>query len=351
MYATEANQESLKNAHLNIERNNLQDKIILITDIIENEPFTKLVQTTDFSHVDFTMCNPPFFDENQSNNNDTESKQKNRTGKRKPPQHTQTGSSDEIMTTGGEVDFVIKMIENSKSVCDSIKIFTTMLGHKTSLTSIQSELWKNNITNFCTTEFCQGQTTRWGIAWTFHNELLLRTAPNYGMNSTNTKKQMSFTVKDSKNIQVVHKRLVDILKELDGSKIVIPENEMEDNEQNQKNTIKFHFIANKNSWSNQRRKRREAAKASQTSNDEQTQNNEKQQTEDNNSVDASNLSKTEKLPLLHINVKVVKETNIDAFQSTIFIILEYLNGSARIDGAHQLLTYIINKWKSSATSA
>lgn len=362
MYATETNADSIEFAKRNIETNKLQEKISIITECKDNEPFATVVHNQTFTGAIFTMCNPPFFDENQSPEDEQESTQKNRTGKRKPPNNAKTGSPDEIMIAGGEVEFVSKMIENSKNVGNMIQIYTTMLGCKSSFTAIQQELWQNGITNFCTTEFCQGQTTRWGIAWTLQNDLLLRTVPNYGQSSVAQKKQMTFTVKDTMNIEKVHSRLLAILQGLEGSKLVSLQEGDNSGDKTNRNLIEFYFIADKNSWSNQRRRRRAEARArGQTSNDSQNpsqQSNKNSDSEANMSVNNQTVVKynDEKIangspPLLHVNVKIVKEINFDVFQSTIFIILEYLNGTARIDGAHQLLQFIINTWKNVAESA
>jgi hypothetical protein len=52
-----------------------------------------------------------------------------------------------------------------------------MVGHKSSLKALKSELEKVGVASSTQTEFCQGHTTRWGLAWTFLPELNLEVVP------------------------------------------------------------------------------------------------------------------------------------------------------------------------------
>ena len=46
-----------------------------------------------------------------------------------------------------------------------------MVGKKNSLSKIKKYLRECGITNFSTTEFCQGRTMRWGMAWTYDSTI------------------------------------------------------------------------------------------------------------------------------------------------------------------------------------
>jgi U6 snRNA m6A methyltransferase len=48
-----------------------------------------------------------------------------------------------------------------------------MVGHKKNAFAIMQELELSGAVNISKTEFCQGNTTRWGIAWTFSPETIL----------------------------------------------------------------------------------------------------------------------------------------------------------------------------------
>ncbi|CAD6999169.1 unnamed protein product [Ceratitis capitata] len=82
--------------------------------------------------------------------------------KRTPPHNCHTGHDEELACEGGEVQFVHRIIEESELYPERIGIYTSMLGHKSSVGRIIEILTKKQITNVSTTEFCQGNTTRWG---------------------------------------------------------------------------------------------------------------------------------------------------------------------------------------------
>lgn len=42
-----------------------------------------------------------------------------------------------------------------------------MVGRKSNLKDLISKLWKVGVTIVKTTEFVQGRTSRWGLAWSF----------------------------------------------------------------------------------------------------------------------------------------------------------------------------------------
>lgn len=42
-----------------------------------------------------------------------------------------------------------------------------MVGRKSNLKTLTSKLWEVGVTIVKTTEFVQGQTCRWGLAWSF----------------------------------------------------------------------------------------------------------------------------------------------------------------------------------------
>jgi hypothetical protein len=48
-----------------------------------------------------------------------------------------------------------------------------MVGQKSSLDVLKSELNKAGVADITQTEFCQGNVTRWGLAWTFLPEVSL----------------------------------------------------------------------------------------------------------------------------------------------------------------------------------
>ena len=107
------------------------------------------------------MCNPPFF----SSLSDLLS---SAAAKTRPPHSACTGAEIEMVTPGGEVAFVTRMIEESLAMQHRCQWYTSMLGKLNSLNEIVEKLRKAGISNWAVTEFVQGgKTRRWGIAWSF----------------------------------------------------------------------------------------------------------------------------------------------------------------------------------------
>lgn len=345
MFATEINYESFACADQNVKQNHLNDAIEVIKTAANDEPFDALNRCEKFQTANFSMCNPPFFsDENYSSAGEPiDADHKNRTGKRKEANNVKTGTGTELVTSGGEIAFVKRMICNSRSFSDRINVFTTMLGHKSSLAPIQSALNAEQICNFSTTEFCQGHTMRWAIAWTFRSDLLLRMVPKCGHSMVG--KLLRHQIDAAIDFKLASEKLFNILENLDHSVV--------DRQRTQSERHEFHFVADQNSWSKQRQKRRAAAMMRE---------------KPNGSLDSDAMAPAEKHskldggafvkrsnagnsictipPYLHVLVGIDKETLAFVGQRySMEINLEYLNGIGGVDSAYQLLQFIKNKWK------
>jgi len=73
-----------------------------------------------------------------------------------------------MVTPGGEVAFVSRMIEESLVLRDRVQWYTSMLGRFSSVAVLVQKLRDNGVDNYAITEFVQGsKTRRWGIAWSF----------------------------------------------------------------------------------------------------------------------------------------------------------------------------------------
>ena len=75
----------------------------------------------------------------------------------------------ESVYPNGEVGFVLDMIKDSVYFRNCCTWFTTLLGKKSSLLTLEKELMQRGfrLGSIRKTEFVQGKTTRWGLAWTF----------------------------------------------------------------------------------------------------------------------------------------------------------------------------------------
>ncbi|XP_043472715.1 U6 small nuclear RNA (adenine-(43)-N(6))-methyltransferase [Leptopilina heterotoma] len=172
MIASEIDLESIKSAEENINRNNMQELIKVIS-VPKETILSKFVNNEE--NYSFVMCNPPFF------KTDHDLKKIN---KRLPPRNASSGKESELIVEGGEIAFIMRLIDDSMILKEKIQIYTSMIGVKKNLLFLRSELKNRNIENVTWTEFCQGFTKRWGIAWSFLPEsvLNLSTAPTIRKN-------------------------------------------------------------------------------------------------------------------------------------------------------------------------
>ncbi|XP_068656907.1 uncharacterized protein [Aristolochia californica] len=107
----------------------------------------------DSENFDFCMCNPPFF------------KTIEEAGLN--PETSFGGTHEEMVCPGGEQVFITKIIEDSVELKQSFRWYTSMVGRKANLKFLVSKLREVGVSIVKTTEFVQGQTSRWGLAWSF----------------------------------------------------------------------------------------------------------------------------------------------------------------------------------------
>ncbi|RLN60723.1 hypothetical protein BBP00_00005833 [Phytophthora kernoviae] len=151
--ATEIDNESYTYAKENVDRNQLQG-LIAVKRMHTNKLLTEPLQGEAPEHkFHFVMCNPPFFDDmSEADTN---------------PDASCMGSANEMVFPGGEIAFIGSMIDESMELQDRVLWFTSMIGRKSSLRKLLALLREKQVPNTRTTEFFQGRTKRWGIAWTF----------------------------------------------------------------------------------------------------------------------------------------------------------------------------------------
>ena len=147
MHALEIDQKSLDYAKENVLSNHLESRITLH----QNDP-DKLIPFDE--SVDFVMCNPPFY---PSPPQSTKSKE---------PNSICTGSETEMITPGGEGEFVRRMINESQQ--NHIQWYTTMFGKLESLYATVEELKTLNCTNWAVGVIHPGGVTkRWVLGWSW----------------------------------------------------------------------------------------------------------------------------------------------------------------------------------------
>ncbi|KAG0240927.1 Methyltransferase-like protein 16 [Actinomortierella wolfii] len=121
------------------------------------------------------MCNPPFFEDDDDYLTSLSFKQD-------APAAALQATDSELKTSGGEVEFIKRMIDESRILQTRIRWYTTMIGKKSTVKTIISYLRQYSIHNFTVTTFRQGRTFRWAIAWSYHPEH----APKVTRNSIST---------------------------------------------------------------------------------------------------------------------------------------------------------------------
>ncbi|KAF3892105.1 U6 small nuclear RNA (adenine-(43)-N(6))-methyltransferase [Trichophyton interdigitale] len=157
--ATDIDKKNLQYARQNVQRNNLQSRIQVV-DSVPDGPLIPL-DRIQLKMLDFTMCNPPFYESHEEMKQLAEEKQNE-------PLSVCTGAETEMITPGGEVAFVKKMIQESLHLREAVRWYTSMLGKRSSLLSLIDELQSLDNKNWAVTEFIQGdKTKRWAIAWSW----------------------------------------------------------------------------------------------------------------------------------------------------------------------------------------
>ncbi|KAH3870787.1 RNA N6-adenosine-methyltransferase mettl16-like isoform X2 [Dreissena polymorpha] len=159
--ASEVDDENILFARKNIEQNAMGDKIKVVK-VTEDTLLLGLLEGSTET-FDFSMCNPPFYSDHLEAQGITTA----RSDDRSDASSISTASEVESIAWGGEVRFVSQMIEESLQLKNRIRVYTSLLGKKNSVQAVKDFLQKKKVPKFATTEFCQGKTMRWGIAWTF----------------------------------------------------------------------------------------------------------------------------------------------------------------------------------------
>lgn len=299
MFALDTNEDSIKIAKENVKQNQL-DSFITIIQQNPDEIFSDHI-FKDINSIDFCMCNPPFYDSQMDFKYELK---KNRTGGRKSPNSFRTGCTTELEVEGGEEAFIKQIIEKSCSLMALIKIYTTMIGHQRNVTPIINFLISKGITNFIQTEFCQGQTTRWGLAWTFGYRNLLRKVPDLNLinRCRNTTISKEFLFVDEERVLVKVKRILEKIQ------ILCSENDE-----------MIEITAFKNTWSNQRKRKREILKNPEVI------------------VETTDEQNTDPILIADISMEKTDGKNFD-------LCIRYVYGSVGKNGIHQIMQFIVNSW-------
>ncbi|KAJ8101148.1 hypothetical protein POJ06DRAFT_250603 [Lipomyces tetrasporus] len=166
--ATDVDDVAVSTAAKLVSRNNLMEQI----SVFKADPGNSLFgphacgDSHTSQHLHFTMCNPPFYSSSADYN-------ASQALKVTPARSFTSAAPEEMITPGGEVAFVTRMINESiemlrNDVNTGSTWYTSMLGKLDSLKDVVNSLRKRGISNYAVAEFIQGQfTRRWAVAWRF----------------------------------------------------------------------------------------------------------------------------------------------------------------------------------------
>ncbi|KAG2234614.1 hypothetical protein INT48_003422 [Thamnidium elegans] len=196
---TDIEPRSIKYATENVNRNGLQDRIT----IISNPDPNKIFVLDDSIEYTFSMCNPPFY-------SSEEEIEQGLLNKELEPSAVCLGSMNEMITEGGELGFVSRMIKESVLHGRKVRWYTTLLGLKKTIRPLIRLLKENDISNYIVTNFTQGNTTRWAIAWSF-----FESRPTTAKVLESWLPKFSFEIELPKDMQQVNVFIKEILDDLD----------------------------------------------------------------------------------------------------------------------------------------
>ncbi|XP_063826070.1 U6 small nuclear RNA (adenine-(43)-N(6))-methyltransferase [Ostrinia nubilalis] len=349
MIGTETDAESFKKAQENIDKNNLSNFIKLSKNTTSSVVQYLLDIETD-QRFDFCMCNPPFYSSIQE-------LCESRNPSRQPPKNGFTGSPQELVTEGGELEFCRKLIEESKIYKDRILFFTTMIGHKYNLKELLHDLTSEGI-KYTHTEFCQGRVTRWGLAWTYQEYDIEKLVPSKDKIRKKSKPiayQLTELPSRPYDVDTCTEKIMEILTGLQIKHKLLSK---------RGKSVCMQMTAFNNTWSHQRRKRRlqkqqeqeskkmrlcssnEASHSEPTETQKENANSDDKVNENNNKQSKSLLLLCEngkdtsiQEPILQAFLKIFKKENAVLFE------MEYISGNAGKEGIHQIVQYIKNNWK------
>ncbi|XP_074119994.1 RNA N(6)-adenosine-methyltransferase METTL16 [Sminthopsis crassicaudata] len=186
--ATEVDDMCFNYAKKNVEQNSLSD-LIKVVKVPQKTLLMDALKEESEIIYDFCMCNPPFFA------NQLEAKGVNsRNSRRPPPSSVNTGGITEIMAEGGELEFVKRIIHDSLQLKKRLRWYSCMLGKKCSLAPLKEELRIQGVPKVTHTEFCQGRTMRWALAWSFYDDVTVPSPPSKRRKLEKPRKPITFVV-------------------------------------------------------------------------------------------------------------------------------------------------------------
>lgn len=165
--ASETSKDSFDIASKIQENNeNLKNKLELRFQDNTNDIFKNIIKKNE--KFDLTVCNPPFHKSQEEALESSSRKVKNLTKNENAKVVLNfSGTSNELWCQGGEVEFIAKMIKQSKDHAQNTLYFTTLVSKGESLDALFKILKKAKVNDFRTIEMKQGQKISRILVWSF----------------------------------------------------------------------------------------------------------------------------------------------------------------------------------------
>ena len=126
----------------------------------------------DLECVDFTMCNPPFHASADEAEAGARRKIRNLTGARgATPQLNFSGIHDELICEGGESQFILNMIRESRNFSDRVFWFSSLVSKKAHLERIYRSLKKVKAVEVKSIPLGTGNKSSRIVSWTFLDDI------------------------------------------------------------------------------------------------------------------------------------------------------------------------------------
>lgn len=169
---TDINEIAIKNAQAIVDANELNESIQLRLQSNLNWIFKGIIQENEV--FDFTMCNPPFHASLEDAQAGTQRKINGlakKTGKQPnktlSPKLNFGGQGAELYCEGGELGFILRMIEESTGYKNQSRWFTSLVSKANHLPKIERALKNIGVKKSQTIAMSQGQKQSRFVAWSF----------------------------------------------------------------------------------------------------------------------------------------------------------------------------------------
>ncbi|KAK5130718.1 hypothetical protein LTR16_001327, partial [Cryomyces antarcticus] len=160
-HATETDDLSYTFARANITSNSLHSRIRLHHTQL-SAPLLPL-DSLEVSRLDFCMCNPPFY----SSRTDMAA---SAASKSLPPLAVCTGAESEMICEGGDVGFVLRIVDESCLLQSRVQWYTSMLGKLSSVDTVVARLKEVGVANWAVGALRAGaKTRRWVVGWSWQD--------------------------------------------------------------------------------------------------------------------------------------------------------------------------------------